>query len=216
MEIEAKFTFADPAIFERLIQIERLAGFALSPAQLKRMHDQYMDTAGAAFLCGGFACRLRVDGSGERLVSLKSLTPAQGLLHVRQELEVKLPPQASLDVADWPASAATTLARQLSDGQPLELLFELRQERYRRLAAAGEGQPPLVELSIDHTRFSAAAQSDGLGVEAELLPDGDRRSLQAMADELQELWGLSPEPLSKFEQGLAQARPELVPLIYAR
>lgn len=215
MEIEAKFIAPDRATLERLMQIERLAGFLLSPARLKSMHDQYMDTAGGRFLRGGFACRVRVDGSGDRLLTLKSLTPPQGLMHVRQEFEVRLKPQASLEMVDWPDCDATSLARQLSGGQPLELLFELRQERYQRLAAGEEGAP-LVELSIDHTRFIFPAESDLLGVEAELLPAGDRRTLQAIVDALQQVWGLRPEPISKFERGLAQARPELVPLIYLR
>jgi inorganic triphosphatase YgiF len=216
MEIEAKFTVSDRATFERLIQVERLAGFVLSPARLKCLHDQYMDTAAGGFLRGGFACRVRFDGSGGRLLTLKALTPAQGLLHVRQELEVRLPPQASLDVTDWPASDATSLASQLGRGQSLGLLFELRQDRYQRLAAAGEGLPPLAELSIDHIHCDAAIPNDLLGVEVEMLPAGDPLSLDAIADELQHVWGLLPEPISKFERGLAQARPELLSLINAR
>ncbi|HSN73942.1 MAG TPA: CYTH domain-containing protein [Anaerolineae bacterium] len=216
MEIEAKFIVPDRATFERLLQIERLAGFVLSPALLKRMHDQYLDTADGAFLRGGFACRMRVDGGGGCLVTLKALTPSQGLLHVRQELEVRLPQQDGLNVARWPDCDATALARQLSSGQPLELLFDLQQERYQRLAFAGEKQPPFAELSIDRVRFSAAIHSDLLGVEAELLPAGEILGLQALADELQQVWGLTPEPVSKFERGLALARPELAPLIYAR
>jgi inorganic triphosphatase YgiF len=215
MEIEAKFTVPDRATFERLIQTERLAGFLLSPARLKQLHDHYLDTDDGAFLRGGFACRLRVDGDGGRLVTLKALTAAQGLLHARKELEVWLPPQDDLDVSSWPDCTATVLARQLSRGQPLELLFELRQERHQRLASAGEEQPPFAELSIDHVCLSAATRSDLLGVEAELLPAGDIHGLQAMADELQTMWGLTPEPVSKFERGLALARPKLALLIGA-
>jgi inorganic triphosphatase YgiF len=96
------------------------------------------------------------------------------------------------------------------------LLFELRQDRYQRLAAAGEGLLPLVELSIDHIHYDAAIPHDLLGVEVELLPTGDPLSLEAIADELQHVWGLIPEPISKFERGLAQARPELLSLIHAR
>lgn len=215
MEIEAKFTVPDRTIFDRLLKVETLAGCGLSPARLKRLHDQYLDTAGGGFLAGGFACRLRVDGDGGRLVTLKSLTPAQGLLHEREELEARLPEHAGLDPAGWPACGATELASQLSQGQPLTPLFELRQERYQRLATPIGGATPAVELSIDRTSFDAAAD-DLLGVEAELLHGADRTVLQAMIDDLHQDWGLIPEPISKFERGLAQARPELYSLLRAR
>jgi len=216
MEIEAKFRVPDQATFQRLLQVDRLAGFRLSTARLKRLHDQYLDTADGGFLRGGFACRLRSDGDGGRLLTLKSLMAPQGLMHVREELEVHLPPEARLDVGEWPDCDATALARRLSGGQLLGRLFDLGQERYQRLAAVGDGQPRLVELSIDVTRFGASATSEQLGVEAELLPAGDRSDLQAIVDELQQAWGLTPEPISKFERGLAKARPELVRLIRAR
>ncbi len=216
MEIEAKFTVPDRAIFERLLQVEELAGFALSPARLKQLYDQYLDTADARFLRDGFACRLRMDSDGGRLLTLKSLTPAQGPLHAREELELRLSPKAGLAVADWPAGNATALASQLSGGQPLELLFDLRQERYQRLAIPAGSQMPAVELSIDVTRLQALSRHELLGVEAELLPAGDLASLQAMADALQRVWGLRPEPLSKFERGLVAARPELIPLLTPR
>lgn len=216
MEIEAKFSIADQATFQRLIEVQQLAGYGLSPARLKQNHDQYLDTADSAFLRRGFACRLRLDEGGGRVLTLKSLTPPQGALHVRQELEVALPPLAGLDMAAWPASDAAALAQEIGRGQPLRLLFDLRQERHQRLAAAAAGGPPLVELSIDHAHFSAAAQADCRGVELELLPAGDLAAVQAMAAELETRWGLAVQPRSKFEQGLALARPELLPLSFDR
>ena len=216
MEIEAKFTVPDQITFDRLLQIEALGGCVLSPARLKRLHDQYLDTAGGGFLAGGFACRVRWDGDGARLVTLKSLTPAQGLLHERQELEVRLPAYVGLDPATWPACDASALASQLSRGQPLTPLFELRQERYQRLATPIGTLSPAVELSMDRIRFDAEAQIELLDVEAELLPGSDRSALQAIADDLHRAWGLTPEPISKFERGLAQARPELFALLRAR
>ena len=73
-----------------------------------------------------------------------------------------------------------------------------------------------MELSIDQTSFTAAGDDLLLGVEAELLPGNDRIALQASIDELHQEWGLTPEPISKFERGLAQARPELFSLLRAR
>lgn len=216
MEIEAKFSIPDQETFDRLVQVERLAGFLLSPARLTQIHDQYLDTAAGAFLRGGWTCRVRLAGAGGRLLTLKSLASAQGLLHMRQELEVALPPQAGLDVAAWPESDATTLARQLSQGQPLHVLFDLQQDRYRRLAAAAPGSAAAVELSLDRVHFGAAAPQVSLAAEAELLPAGDLAGLRALASELHEGWGLSFETTSKFEQGLAHVRPDLLPLDFPR
>jgi inorganic triphosphatase YgiF len=216
MEIEAKFIVPDQATFDRLLQVEALSGSALSLARLKRLHDRYLDTASGGFLRGGFACRVRMDDQGGRLITLKSLTPAPGLLHERQELEVSLPACVGLDPTTWPACDATALASQLSQGQPLTPLFELRQERYQRLGTPVGAPTPAVELSIDRVRFDAAAQDDLMGVEVELLSDSDRTALEAIVEELQQGWGLIPEPISKFERGLAQVRPELFPLLRAR
>lgn len=209
MEIEAKYVIPDRVVFERLLQIDALAGFTLSEPRRKALHDHYLDTADGAFLRGGYACRVRLDGDGGRLLTLKSLTPAQGAWHAREELEVWLPSSSGLDIARWPAAAATSLASQLCAGQPLALLFELHQERHQRLAAAAGSPAPSVELSVDATQFSADPSTVVLGVEAELLPAGDLADLQAIADELEHSWGLRPELHSKFERGLVQARPEL-------
>lgn len=215
MEIEAKFIIPDRTTFDHLLEVEALGGCALSPARLKYLDDQYLDTASGGFLAGGFACRMRMDGDGGRLLTLKSLTPAHGLLHERQELEVRLPAQGGLDPATWPACDATVLARQLGQGQPLMVLFELRQERHQRLATPPRSVTPAVELSIDRVSFEAVAD-DLLGVEAELLPNSDQTVLRAIIDDLHQAWGLTPEPISKFERGLAQMRPELLSLMCAR
>jgi inorganic triphosphatase YgiF len=213
MEIEAKFALPDRAVFQRLLQVEALAGFSLSRPRRKALHDQYLDTAGGALLRGGYACRVRLDGDGGRLLTLKALTPPQDAWHVREELEVRLQAGSNLEMGMWPAGAAADLAQQLSAGQPLALLFDLRQERYVRLAASAGNPAPVVELSIDVTRFSADPPMDLLGVEAELLPAGDLSDLQAIAGELQRGWKLRPEPQSKFERGLALARPELAAIL---
>ena len=56
-------------------------------------------------------------------------------MHVREELEAAVCRRRPAWLwREWPAGDATALASQLSGGQPLELLFELWQERY---AASG-------------------------------------------------------------------------------
>jgi len=84
MEIEAKFTIPDEETYLRLQQAEQLAGFKLSPAQIKEVHDSYLDTAGFAIRKAGYYCRAR-EYNGSRLVTLKQLAGAQGAVHKREE-----------------------------------------------------------------------------------------------------------------------------------
>ena len=41
MEIEAKFAVPDEATLNRLAQVDRLAGYTLLPAKIKRVHDTF-------------------------------------------------------------------------------------------------------------------------------------------------------------------------------
>ena len=50
MEIEAKFAVPDEMTLERLVQADRLAGYTLLPAKIKRVHDTFMDTPDRAVL----------------------------------------------------------------------------------------------------------------------------------------------------------------------
>ena len=213
MEIEAKFTVLDLQTFKQLAEVDELAGLRLGKARVKLVHDRYLDTVQGAFLLAGYACRLRTVGDA-RIVTLKSFAAASGALHHRQELEVQLTPatpgSAGQHVDLWPASEATTLARELSDGQPLGLLFELQQERHVRLATRPGADQAIVEVSLDLVRFGDGAPLQAFELEAELLPDGQVADLEPLIAELVERWAVLPQATSKFERGLALCCPELI------
>ena len=219
MEIEAKFTVLDLQTFKQLAEVDELAGLRLGKARVKLVHDCYLDTAQGGFLLAGYACRLRTVGE-TRIVTLKSFTSATGALHHREELEVQLTPatpwSAGQRVDLWPASEATTLARELSDGQPLGLLFEFQQERRVRLATRPGEDQAVAEVSLDLVRFGASAGVQAYELEAELLPGGLVADLEPMIAELIERWAVLPEPISKFERGLALCCPELLEVLAER
>jgi inorganic triphosphatase YgiF len=210
MEIEAKFILPTHQAFVKLAEVESLAGLHLKPALVTRVRDRYLDTAEAALLRAGYACRLRAVGDA-RLLTLKSLAPASDALHRREEVQAGMTPaQAAGPVDGWPPSTAVDLARTLSAGQPLELLFELEQERHVRVAARFGEDRPVVEISLDRVRFDDADPFSIYELEAELLPAGEMADLEILMAELVEGWAVSPQAVSKFERGLALCCPELL------
>jgi inorganic triphosphatase YgiF len=215
LEIEAKFILPDEPTFRRLVEVLDLGGLRLGAAQVKHVRDRYLDTASGSFLRAGYACRVRSMGD-MRLVTLKSIVAIAGVYHHREEIEVRLTPaQASGRVDHWPASQATSLARQVSEGQPLKLLFELQQERHVRLATRASEHRPVAEISIDSVRFDDNGASAGFELEAELLPAGQLADLDLLTAELIERWALLPQAESKFERGLALCCPQLGALLTA-
>ena len=216
MEIEAKFTVLDIQTFKQLAEVDELAGLRLGKVRVKLVHDCYLDTAQRAFLLAGYTCRLRTVGE-VRIVTLKSFATATGALHQRQELEVHLTPatprSAGQHVDLWPGSEATSCARELSGGQPLGLLFELRQERHVRLATRLGGDQAVAEVSIDLVSFGDDATVPAYELEVELLPGGRVADLELVIAELIERWAVLPESTSKFERGLALCCPELIPAL---
>lgn len=213
MEIEAKFAIPDAATFERLLEAPTLAGMQAGPASRKLVHDRYLDTADRRFMRNGFACRVRDKGDGW-LATLKGLGAGAGALHRRIELEVSLP-ACELNVQDWPAGEARKMALELSAGKPLELVFEMWQERNVRLLRSQSGEDPVIELSLDVTRRRDAEEMPDYEVEGELLPGRSEQWLELLMETLREQWGLIPEPRSKFERGLPPADAELLAALRA-
>ncbi len=213
MEIEAKLAVPDAATFAALRQAETLAGMEAGPEVRKSVHDRYLDTEDRQLLRHGFACRVRATGDGW-LATLKGLGTGEGGLHRRAELEVILPAGES-DVHDWPAGEAREVALRLSGGQPLELVFEMWQERHVRLLRPGPGEDPAIELSLDVVRRDGADAPPIYELEGELLPGGNVQQLELLMETLREQWGLIPEPRSKFERGLPPADAELLAALRA-
>jgi inorganic triphosphatase YgiF len=151
-----------------------------------------------------WACRLR-ERDGRTIVSLKG--PAQheagDLVHRRDELEGPAGPD--LDPLSWPPSPARDRLLAFTGGGELVERFRLEQERTERSVSVGE--LPVGVLSLDRVRvlYRDAEAGRMYVVELELDPAAlavgfDHRP---MADGLEGVPGLRPDPLSKLERALA-------------
>ncbi len=197
-EIEAKFTIPDEPTFRRLLEVGELGPFRLEAGPTQEVYDRYRDTLERDILKGSYACRLRLKEE-KRIATLKELGKAEGAIHQRAEYEVILADEGDAPL-DWPPGPARDLALQLSKGAPLHDLFALRQIRHIRILY--DDVRAVAELSLDRIE-NVGLNQIYFELEAELLPDGKLEDLRILGDEMQEQWGLLPEPRSKFEQGLA-------------
>ncbi len=211
MEIETKYTVPDEDVYSRLCELEELAGLPLTDPRSVRVWDRYYDTSGYDFLRAGYTYRVRNKG-GRVMVTLKSLAAASGALHSREEFETTIEPGTALQPDSWPAGDAAALAQRIGRGLPLELLFELLQERQtRRLVHPGDGDPA-VELSLDKVEFAGTSEAF-YEVEAEEKTPGQADLLARLHDVLTGEWALEPQPLSKFERALELCRPDVFALL---
>lgn len=197
-EIEAKFTIPDEPTFRRLLEVAELGPFRLEAGPTQEVYDRYRDTLGRDILRGNYACRLRLKGE-KRIVILKELGRAEGAIHQRAEYEAILADAGDTPL-DWPPGSTRDLVLRLSKGAPLHDLFALRQIRHIRILY--DNGRAVAELSLDRVENTSLNQIY-LELEAELLPEGTLEDLRILCDEVQEHWGLLPEPRSKFERGLA-------------
>jgi inorganic triphosphatase YgiF len=198
MEIEAKYTVPDEAVFEQLLARPALGSYQLRPAQEQLLLDHYLDTAERLILHGGYACRLR-ESAGRWRAALKSLGRSEGAVHQREEYEVDVPPDAQPSA--WPPGPARDLALQLSQGRPLIELCVIRQRRAER--GVWQGQRHAATLSLDVTEIVAGERpAFGRELEIELAPGGAVEDLRALEHTLGD-YGLRPQPRSKFERALA-------------
>jgi CHAD domain-containing protein len=207
VEIEAKYSVADPSVFAALLELEALGAYALRPAGAKNVIDHYLDTADRDILRGGYACRMRESDAADRwLVTLKGLGTSAGAVHQREEHECEAEPNAPPD--EWPAGPAREIVTRLSRGEPLVELFALRQ--HRELRAVERDGRTVAELSLDTVEMDIGGRrSMSRELEIELTADGTTDDLEAATAAL-ESYKLKPQRKSKFERALAKldhARP---------
>lgn len=200
METEAKFIVPDATTYAKLRRMPRPGAYRLGKPTVKTVQDRYVDTATQHFFEQHFAARLR-EGDGGLLLTLKSFgDPPRGAIHRRSEVESRVP---SLDIADWPAGEARTLAEEIAGHEPLLDLVRLTQTRV--VALVTDGARLVAEWSLDEVLLDGAA-TPFYELEIELRPDGRPRDLRELSDFLLDKYGLRPQPLSKFERAI-QARP---------
>jgi CHAD domain-containing protein len=227
-ELELKYAVGDPDAVRRLVDGETVFGLTGGPWRDYDVVDQYVDTRAGALARAGYGARLRrVDR--RTLVTIKSTASrggnrrtgggSRGALHDRLELEARA--TRRLDPRRWPESPARALIEASAGGEPLVTLFTLAQHRSER-ELTRDGVVVAV-LSLDHgvvQRFGrTVGEIEALEVEAAAdHPAEARRTLRAIAAELDGVEALRPEQRSKEELALAmlararhRARPEAPP-----
>lgn len=203
VETEAKFVIPDPSTLAALQKLTRLGDFELKSIGVKAVVDRYLDTADKRMYQAGWACRLR-SIAAKQLLTLKSLTPSQGKLHHRRELEIEVEPaQAQAEQwQSWPDSPAKELIGQIAGSAPLQILFTLYQTRHQFHVLKHD--QPVIELSLDEVSLNDAGRVNYRELEAELIESGDETDLGLLVEALQARWPLQAEPWSKFERAWAE------------
>ena len=201
MEIEAKWKAADAETLRRLCNLDHLACYDVLPGRTHEVHDTYVDSPDRRMLAAGWSCRLRRQDNAAR-ITLKGLGGSDGLVHRRAEQEILLP-QGTPEAADaWPDTALRQQVLHWIGNAPLVALIDLHQTRTERTVTR-DGLP-VAMLSLDHVLAAAGGRRDEYWeLEIELLPAGSEGDLAAMAAALRQDRGLTPQPRSKFERGLA-------------
>jgi inorganic triphosphatase YgiF len=199
MEIEAKFSVPDPAVYYHLQIADHVGGYSLSTLDVQSVLDTYLDTRRRRILAAGYSCRRRETNEGI-VMTLKSLGGAEGAIHRHEVWDLST--SASRTPADWPEGPARDLVLQLIGGEPLVSLFELQQTRVIRLLKQDE--QPVAELRLDRVSLvSEEGEQVYLDLEVGLLPQVPEETLTAIVACLHDEWRLEPEARSKFERALA-------------
>ncbi|HXQ96461.1 MAG TPA: CHAD domain-containing protein, partial [Candidatus Acidoferrales bacterium] len=199
-ELELKFDVADRAALRPLLDSPEIAGLSGGEWRETFVEDRYVDTRDGLVGRHGYAARLRERGD-RTILGLKSLTPARGALHRREELEA--PAAGGLDPAAWPPSEARSLLLEASAGEPLEELFVVRQHRRVRVI---QGPGGTVELSADEVEVIRDGKPLAMFpvLEAELR-DGDEAILGRLSRAIRKTGAVRPSSRSKFEAAAALA-----------
>jgi len=201
-EIELKYRLDDDLARQLLTQ-RRLAGYALTPFETKRVVDVYYDTPDGRVARAGYALRFRRK-NGKTALQLKSLTPASGAWHQRRELHI--PTDRPTEPDRWPDTPEARALREILGDEPLQPLFTIHQQRHEA-RVLDESETPFALLSLDQVRWQAGQQEErAWELEIELLPEGNEQLLRALAGALQSATGLHPQATSKYERGLALLR----------
>ncbi len=197
-EVEAKFPVDRPGTLEDIRALTRLGAFSLLPGRLTAIEDTYLDTAGRALMAAGYACRRRRQEGGV-VLTVKSLTPPAGEVHRREELEVAVDEDAPPDA--WPASPARGKVLDLIGGQPLDVLFRMKQDRFVRHVVDGDRH--VATASLDEVIVGGVGtERRWHELEVELAPGGTEGDLAAIVEWVRTTLKLEPSAVSKFEKAL--------------
>ncbi|MDX1521548.1 MAG: CYTH domain-containing protein [Anaerolineae bacterium] len=194
IETEVKFIIPDYDTFVILRSRRKLKPFRFKPIGSKKVTDHYLDTAQRNILQAGFACRFRAVGK-QKTISLKALTPPEGKIHRRQEIELEVDNEQP---PTWPDCDFKDQLTALTANAPLQPLLALYQTRYKYHITLKD--KPLMELSLDEVSPTETGVSRYFELEAELLDTGTDQDLERFIEVLTNKWNLPPAGKSKFER----------------
>jgi inorganic triphosphatase YgiF len=199
IEIELKYRLSNAAA-QQWLRRQRLGPYILLALGSKQVTDTYLDTPDNVVARAGYALRHR-QKEGKKLLQLKRLSPASHSLHRRQELHIFT--EHPFMPGRWPDTPEARFLRQIIGDAPLQPLFTLQQQRHE----AHISQPnafPFALLSLDDVRWLAGRrEARAWELEIELLPSGHEAQLRTLATLLQDEPDLVPQPITKYERGLA-------------
>ncbi|MDF1514024.1 MAG: CHAD domain-containing protein [Anaerolineae bacterium] len=201
MEIEAKYRITSEDTFAQLQSLNTLGQYTLEAGCEVAFSDTYYDTNDRHVLSSGYALRKRLRREST-ILSIKSLSPSRGNLHIREEIEAAAPVIHIDQPSTWPNAVLRDRIWSMTGGYPLIALFELQQVRITR-AVTLNGKD-VAELCMDKMRCqSGASEIHYSGLEVELKSTGKDSDLTRLCECLESIANLTPEVHSKFELALA-------------
>ena len=130
IEIEAKFSVPNNAMFGKYVECDRIGEFNLGQATTNHVVDNYLDTIDDDIWNAGY--KMRVRNTGEHsCITIKSASSAHHYFSVRREIEFELHSDPN-DILRWTNKEAINLIVPIVAGKPLDVKVELKQRRYVR------------------------------------------------------------------------------------
>ena len=198
-EREIKLAARAPEALEALVQEPAIAGFDLSPVELRDQEDVYFDTEDFSLFAAGYSFRHR-QRAGVLKATLKEIPgmEGRGALQDRGEIE------EILGEAGEPQGAVARALASLAADAKLRPILRLRTRRRVRKVSTGGSQ--VAELCLDEVEVSPGGGSAEAGsrffeVEVEETREG-AQVLDVLGDALLASPHFEPSLLSKLERGL--------------
>jgi inorganic triphosphatase YgiF len=127
IEIEAKFSVPNNALFTKYVQCNQIGEFYLGQVNTNHVVDKYLDTIDDDIWNAGYKMRVRY-GTEHSCITIKSAISAHDRFSVRREIEFELSSEPD-DILQWTNQEAMNLVIPIVAGKPLNVKVELKQVR---------------------------------------------------------------------------------------
>lgn len=207
-EVEAKFLIRRPEQFEKVLTLLQSRGYQVTPGPTSLHVDRYFDTEDWSILRAGWTYRHRRRGRDEKL-TLKSFGKSRGAVFTREEINQPL--SGPRESGHLPPGPVQERLGGIVDERRRHELFRIENRRtIYRVETPGD-DPVHLELGLDRARIRARNPADKAPgrlqfTELEVeLQQGRADAVDEVARVLEEVAGLIPAHLSKFERGIQTA-----------